>query len=122
MKVILVLASLFLAGTVFAQTANVIELSPADILRAHQAWDTLQTAQENWTAVRKSIGDKYTTRPNNTGGASTCTINEPSICYREGFMSGFEFSKDFRFIVPKAAEPRATRISSCIGIGCDVTW
>ena len=125
MKLILVVASLFLSGTVFAQTANVIELSATDTAKAQKAWDVLQKAQAEWNGLQEEIKQKYTfnTSQKDDPNCLGATVNGKYYgCPKKGFENGFEFSKDFRFIVPKAAEPRATRISPCIGIGCDVTW
>lgn len=116
MKRLMIIALLF-AGTVFAQTANVIELDPPDTARAQKAWDALQKAQAEWDATRDSVGLRYAVTP----GASIFSLNCGPIrdggitCQhtRPGFENGFEFSKDFKYIVPKAAAP-----STCIGSGC----
>lgn len=94
----------FFATAVFAQSANVIELEPADGARVQKAWDALQKAQADWDAVHHDIEMKYTTRPGNTGGAGMCVVNA-DYCYKEAFDDGFEFSTDFKFIVPKNTEP-----------------
>ena len=75
---------LLLAGSLSAQTANVIELSPADTITAKAAWQNLQDAEKKWKDEQSVIGRKYATLPGNPG-----------------FEHGFEFSKDFKYIVPK---------------------
>jgi hypothetical protein len=148
-----------LATSVFAQTANVIELTPADQARTQKAWDALQKAQTEWDSTRKELEQKYilvreddpdasnertlinldsvgTGMVTNTfwsnGTTSICnTIGYQGDCpkpskeeiekadkerkayseaheryFRKGFENGVNFSKDFRFIVPKVAEPK----------------
>jgi hypothetical protein len=92
---------LILASGVGAQTANVIELTPADQARAQKAWDALQKAKSEWHSVQESVANKYLTDPQSI-------VCQGAACggrIYSTFESGFEFSKDFRFIVPKHAEP-----------------
>jgi hypothetical protein len=95
---------LVVAVAALAQDANVIELDQSDSLRVETAYKALQKAQADWDKVRRDIGEKYTERPSNTGGNGHCTpiIDGKQHCYKEGFdYEEFQFSKDFRFIVPK---------------------
>ena len=84
---------LFLAASVGAQTANVIELDPADAARAQKAWDAKQRADAEWDALRAQIQRKYADPQDR--------ILIPDHSQIGPFINGFEFSKDFRFIVPK---------------------
>lgn len=86
------------AGLASAQTAVVIELSTTDAERAQKAWDTLQRAQEEWATVKQSVSDKYVTGQ---------TIASHGVGVPE-WASGFEFSKDFKVIVPKTAQTTGT--------------
>ena len=108
------LIALLLASSVFAQTANVIELEPADTARAQKSWDALQKAQLDWASTQQFLSNRYTTVDENDPNASTLTTyvwrnDDPKITgkrhYRKGWEAGFEFSKDFKFIVPKVPEP-----------------
>jgi hypothetical protein len=110
-------AILFLLATsVFAQTANVIELTPADQARAQKSWDAKQKADTEWESVRHDIGHRYAGTDGDDVGLSRggpFTMkgemgegNVKTMRPAPGFESGFEFSKDFRFIVPKVAEPK----------------
>ena len=105
MKRLLLIPILTLAAlTVWAQTANVIELEPYDTARAQKAWDALQKAQVEWDLERGHISGRYVEK--------SCGPNENkliigSACSVPGFESGFEFSKDFRFIVPKQPDPKS---------------
>jgi hypothetical protein len=101
---------LVVAVAALAQDANVIELDHSDSLRVEAAYKALQKAQADWDKVRDDIGEKYTERPVNTGGAGGCSLvvtnGGKEHCWKEGFTYGtFEFSKDFRFIVPKSEPP-----------------
>lgn len=128
MKFYLPLALLvaMLGGTVFAQTANVIELEPTDALRAKKAWDALQKAQGEWDTVRSAVGQKYAERPSDSVGSGHCwiTLNDGQLhCWHEQFENGFEFSKDFKFIVPKSGSSATisgtiTNPPSCGGNSC----
>lgn len=54
-----ILVVLLLAGTVGAQSANVIELRPGDADRAKKSWEALQLAQADWESVQKSLAERY---------------------------------------------------------------
>jgi hypothetical protein len=98
------IAFLLAALSVGAQTANVIELKPADTAQAQKAWDALQKAQREWENVQETIGSKYVyTGPVwAIGGTGMKEIHQPVA----GFDGGFEFSKDFKYIVPKLPEQK----------------
>jgi hypothetical protein len=107
---IVVLAGM-LAGTLFAQSANVIELEAADAARARKAWDALQKAQAEWDDLRDQIGNKYTLTKQDDAHCAGITLKDKYYgCPMKGFENGFEFSKDFKFIVPKM--PPATSINT----------
>lgn len=105
-KIASLAAILVLAVSLGAQTANVIELEPADTAKAQKAWDALQRAQKDWDAVVFSMNKQYIAPPIPcTWGSSTGEQGPAGCSYpKKGFESGFEFSKDFKFIVPKSAE------------------
>ena len=103
LKPIILLVLLAAAGTVGAQSANVIELDIVDSIRAERVWNQLQKAQKEWEQVREDVANKYV----NTGKGYPLP--------RPGFESGFEFSKDFRFIVPKQElQPSGIYNNGCI--------
>lgn len=107
MKKIIVIV-LLLAGTVGAQSANVIELRPGDADRAKKSWEALQLAQADWESVQKAIGSRYVYKaPCVASSSGVWPPSSEEFCIRnpkEGFENGFEFSKDFKYIVPKAVE------------------
>jgi hypothetical protein len=94
----IILFVLVVAVTVGAQTANVIELDPADTARAKKAWDALQKAQAEWDLTTDYIRLNYV-MTKDSKGVKVCGEFQSVSC-------GFEFSKDFRFIVPKVAAPQ----------------
>jgi hypothetical protein len=96
-KRLLVAVVLLAASGVLAQTANVIELSPVDAARAQKAWDTLQRAQAEWKETQKDMEVKYVP----LGAKGHCTIATDGRCLSDEWINGFEFSKDFKAIVPK---------------------
>ena len=88
------------AISVSAQTANVIELDPQDSIRAQKAWNALQKAQTEWDKTRSDIDDKYV----NIGPEGVVLNLKTGRGYQQplpGFSYGFEFSRDFKHIVPK---------------------
>lgn len=96
MRSILV-AVLFFAIPAFPQSANVIALSADDTTRVKKAWDALQKAQKDWDDTRESITNGYLVAPSDK--ESGCMSPTP---IKKGWGCGdFDFSKDFRFIVPK---------------------
>jgi hypothetical protein len=88
-----ILILLLAASAAWPQTANVIELTPADQARTQKAWDALQKAQGEWNIIVADINGKY--------------VLDKNHHQSEGFENGYTFSKDFRFIVPKVAEPKS---------------
>lgn len=100
MRIVLGLVMLvLLAVTVGAQTANVVELSQADYERAQKAWDTLQKAKADWEDLTKDIDKRYLQiQLVKQGQYMACNDGR---CVPSEYMYGFEFSKDFKFIVPK---------------------
>ena len=94
---------LLVAGSVGAQTANVIGIDTVDADRARAAWTALQKAQADWASINSEISKKYlTARPNES--YSACLNG--SFRVRSGWECGeIDFSSDFRHIVPKQAQP-----------------
>ena len=88
---------LLLAGSLSAQTANVIELSPADHAAALKSWLALKAAEDNWNTEVSHIERLYV--PKGTPGQ--CTDNAENRCVPDEWYPGIEFSKDFKYIVPK---------------------
>jgi hypothetical protein len=112
MKIIVLSLIFVIVGSVGAQTANVVELSKADSEEVKQAYDRLQDAQVHWQAIQDNIREKYAMVPEGdatAGRTVITTIAGKNRVYREGFEFGIEFSKDFRFIVPKSESTKVTK-------------
>ena len=82
---ILVIALCGSAAAAFAQDAVVVELSKPDAEQAKQLYEAKQAADKAWDDFYSGTVNKY-----------------------QGFPSGADFSKDFRFIVPKASPSAST--------------
>jgi hypothetical protein len=116
---------------VFAQRAKVVQLSQDDATRVYAKWRVLQDAQKAWDEEQKKIATKYTyvrfedkdkgtmEAPGNEWPMIIYTGSDPkekaseaaqwdkyrkvAYWYRSGWEYGFEFTDDFKFIVPKKA-------------------
>jgi hypothetical protein len=87
----LAMLSIWLALPVFAQEAVVVELSQTDASQAKDLYAAKVAADKAWDEAYSKIIGKY-----------------------QGFNSGADFSKDFRFIVPKSVSTITTWNSGCI--------
>ena len=90
------LVSLIAIASCFAQEAKVIQLSKEDATRVKATYEALQKAQADWEAIKRKIADTYTTA---NGETRSVTIVEGRE-YKSDWVK-FEFSEDFKFIVPK---------------------
>lgn len=111
MKKILIFA--LLATSLGAQTANVIELKPDDALKVKTAWQELQKAEARWKDVNDLIDFSYVEVP-----YENALISGRSYHPREGFQNGFEFSNDFKYIVPKSSQITTNNIINRWGGVC----
>jgi hypothetical protein len=112
MKPLILLAVLLAAMTVGAQTANVIELTPADQARAQKAYGAYVKAETEWNRLEAEIGKRYI-------DSQRLVVSEHTTIPPAGFENGFEFSRDFRFIVPRpphetGATDTCTPIKGCV--------
>jgi hypothetical protein len=91
---------LSLSAAAFAQDAVVVELSKSDADQAKQLYEAKQSADKAWDDLYKGIVGKY-----------------------QGFSGGADFSKDFRFIVPKVSVMTSCCYSGAWswGTGCGIT-
>jgi hypothetical protein len=102
MKKLVLIFCCLLSAAAFAQDAVVVELSKSDADQAKQLYAAKQAADKAWDDHYKTIIGKY-----------------------RDFSNGADFSKDFRFIVPKTG---GTTLTSCCystywswGTGCPIT-
>ena len=116
----LALLSVFLALPLMipAQTARVIQLSPEDTAKAKQLYQQKAEVEKALVAFTNDIDRRYTQDKKESSGNcivsaysgnmtfGECDMNaKPKKVYswyhKDGWSLGFEFSEDFKFIVPK---------------------
>ena len=97
-----ILITLAFAGTMYAQTAKVIQLTPAETAEAKHLQAVQVDISKRMQALRGAIEARYISRSNESDGQCH-TISVGTYCPRqmfEGWSGGFEYSEDFKFIVP----------------------
>lgn len=157
MKYVIVLMMAMAAGSLHAQTADVIQLSASDAKEAAELDAQQKVLEAKVEAFQKHIRDSYLTetleqRQKEGGGsysiADSVPVNDSGITfgcinvigqppcpetkpvpdthryYKMNWdMGRFEFSRDFRFIVPKAAPPGSNYgFNSCGVFTPAVNW
>jgi hypothetical protein len=118
MKIILVLVASCLSLSVKAQTAKVIELTPDEskedvaLVQERKALDEKQQNFQYDVALHHKIALEYPTTASICilpSGALSCDGGPPpktdhrNIEYKTGWEAGYEFSEDYKYIVPKNA-------------------
>jgi hypothetical protein len=124
-KSLLTVVVLIVAGSIGAQEARVIPLKSEDAAHARCTWERLQKAQKEWDDVQESVRNDYVLVPENDKDASNVvlSIQGGAHTYRRGFESGFEFSSDFKYIVPKAVNYTTVQpCTSFLANGSCFTW
>ena len=101
MKNILLLAAL--AASLYAQDAQVIQLSDADAHAATDAYKALKAAQDKWSAVKEEITKKYIAPKIQEFAGQIFQFTDPVTA--SPWSNGFEFSPNFDFIVPAQSRP-----------------
>jgi hypothetical protein len=113
MKIILI--TMFLTVTSFAQTAKVIQLSPEDAAEAKSLYEQKAAIEQKIEAMEEKVATDYLEDKTKPAAyrycvkfvGDTCVQGGPKDVHyprRDGWESGFEFSVDFKFIVPKKAD------------------
>lgn len=101
-------------STIHAQTAQVIQIDPGDADHMKVLYDKLQAAQKEYDSYRGLIETKYLqpncrTAKNGTGDSAwTCGVS--SLSYK--WAGGFDFTSDFRFIVPSQDDSKKASLLS----------
>jgi hypothetical protein len=117
---------LIAALPVLGQTAKVVQLSPEDATKAKQLYDAQLAAEKAYADFQVDIGNRYVSHAvtwpttacavicpdGDCSKAQLCTPPKPTpeqeknshgFLFNDGWTYGFEFSADFKFIVPKDA-------------------
>ena len=92
-RLVALFASLVFAGCLQAQTAKVIQLSPEDAAKAKALYAQKADIEKQIDDLQQKITATYL--------AKNKEIQESWGWYPWPWLNGFEFSDDFKFIVPK---------------------
>ena len=109
MKQILVVLLLSIAA--FTQAGKVLELDLADAKEAKSAYDDMTRANKRMADFNQRMREKYLVVKDGSDSAAsniaTCLTGTANGCayYRKGWENGFEYSDDFRFMVPSPYKP-----------------
>ncbi len=125
--VVLLLAGFSLSA--LGQTAKVIQLSPEDAAQAKSLYAQQAAIQKKIDALNDKITTQYTSEAVPEGNciataygswvfSGPCSgMGAPTSSVKPGWENGFEFSEDFKFIVPKPIPPQT--LSNCsLSSGC----
>ena len=117
MKRIAVIITIFLAVPLTAQNAKVIQLSPEDAKQAKVLHDEQEAIAKKIVEFDQAVRTKYLTAPKEQEGHTyTYNLNGSWVWVKDGWTTGlFEYSEDFKFIVPVLPE---YLLSSQSGEGC----
>lgn len=94
----LALLSIWLALPLFAQDAQVVELSKQDAEHARVAYETLKKAQAEWDAIQLKTKEKYLKTDEHSAVLGTTGSDGKTLWLK---WPDIVFSEDFKFIVPK---------------------
>ena len=99
-----------LAGGPALQDADIISITSEESVEAKAAHAELVEAMRKWDAVNTLLMRKYITVPcQSTGSGGRIG---PTTCNREGFDNGFQFTKDYKMLIPDVT-PGATSLFNC---------
>ena len=106
----LLLCVVMLAAAAFGQTAKVVQLSPADATKAKALHEAVLKAQAEEHEFSDSVADKYLGSKERFPETNTnCEMVAKFPYYKFGGCREFEYSEDYRFIVPKPPTPPSSR-------------
>jgi hypothetical protein len=125
MKFVLAFAVLVLAMCAGAQTAKVVQLKPEDAARAKALYAEKTRIEQEIADFRQHINDDYpevgVTVPCSASvcmGAGCVPPPPPKVsCHRAldgDWANGFDFSSDFRFVVPSRPAKPSTPAYGCL--------
>jgi hypothetical protein len=102
MKRIAVIITIFLAVPLTAQNAKVIQLSPEDAKQAKVLHDEQEAIAKKIVEFDQAVRTKYLTAPKEQEGHTyTYNLNGSWVWVKDGWGTGtFQYSEDFKFIVP----------------------
>lgn len=100
-RLVTVFASLVFAGCLQAQTAKVIQLSPEDAAQAKALYAQKADIEKQIAGLEQKITTKYLAKDKSS--SFWVFNNQESSPWP--WLNGFEYSDDFKFIVPNKAAP-----------------
>jgi hypothetical protein len=110
MRIVLlsVLLTISAVPQIIAQTAKVIQLSPEDAAKAKDLYAQKADIEKKIADLQAKIAGGYTTEKKEQQylNCCCCGIKESDgktyvTQFKDGWGGGFEYSSDFKFIVPK---------------------
>jgi hypothetical protein len=124
----LIVILVLLCGTAFSQTAQVVELTKTEAENAKQLYEAKQGAEKAWDEAYDKILQQYLSAlypcskvqaefPQWRWGFVGTPDTSSSPACSDSFQFGAEFSKDFRFIVPKSS-PVSSGTGTLSAVGC----
>ena len=109
--------ALLLITAAESQTADVIVLSTEDAVKLKQLYGEKDAVDKRIKIMKEYIATKYL--PIGVPGQCSWMLTEDSNnhkCVLEAWRSGFDASKDFKFIVPKTIIPITNYPLGIVGI------
>jgi hypothetical protein len=110
MKLTLLSVLLLAATTLHAQTAKVIQLNPEDAALAKSLHEQKEALDKKIADFDDGVRKHYLLETKKEGNILTFAFcsNGPCPTYKQGWSGGFEFSDDYKFIVPTPLRPAIT--------------
>lgn len=118
MKALIITLALLVSGVCFGQTAKVIQLSDRDAAEAKALYASKSEIEEKIRELQERINENYLRKVVNSNidcpsgfdlgyltGFTGPTSLIQHVCYKNGWTGNFQFSEDFRFIVPSSMVP-----------------
>jgi hypothetical protein len=102
-RTIVAILLLITAVCVVGQEARVIALKSEDAAHVRCTWERLQKAQKEWNEVLEQTQNDYILVPikDKDASQSVLRMQDMNRTYRSGWENGFQFSSDFKYLVPK---------------------
>lgn len=122
MKNLILTLMLAVSSIAYSQTAQVIQLSSQDSAEAKSSYQAMKDAEKKWQDFQDQIRKKYVESKNaptvwcsSIVSGTTAYLSCPDNNYLPGWENGFEFTKDFGFLVPLPDPTSSASVPSCFG-------
>lgn len=113
---------LFVAASLRAQTAKVVQLSPEESTKAKTLYDQKAEIEKKIEALNDQIRTRYLTEPSGKSGYyCISTTGKACVLYKDGWYGGkFTYSEDFKFIVPPSKDASGSSYIPAGTLGCGI--